>query len=133
MKKILLVACLLFVWCISAGSASASITNSLGYICTYHSDQPSFKGWVTIDARDCSDGLPQTADCKGVVGWKWTGADWVRGPGFGECSPMENVYAYPFGSGWSWVWTKTKGWQAIQSKYVRISMYQPPDLAHALH
>lgn len=98
-----------------ASVANAQITLPDGSSCIYATDRPAFKGWAQIDARACPYGA-QTADYKTVPAWHWSNGGWSR-MNIGENT---RVYVYPFGSGWSWVWTKAMGWMAVQSKYVMV-------------
>lgn len=118
MKRFLTTLAVLTVMvCAFAGSAQAFIDNDAFFRCTYATDQPSYKGWGSIDARACADGMATTADYRSVPAWHWSNGAWHRA-NIGENT---RVYIYPFGSGWSWVWAKDTGWLAVQSKYAKIN------------
>lgn len=85
------------------------------------SDNPTYKGWATIDpSPDCA--LPgrqircMIAVMANVPAWQWTNNGWVaktRATG-------SKVYVWPYGSGWSWTWTSADGWLAVRSNVVII-------------
>jgi hypothetical protein len=86
-----------------------------GTAAVYHSDRPSYVGWAMIDNRtiDC-------ANCMylpGVAAYRWTASGW-RGTSLAEGT---RVYAYPYATGWTWVWTQVGGWMAARSNHVKIS------------
>lgn len=93
----------------------------------YHTDRPTFKGWATV-VLPYND--PRTT-CKAmdpicgpyVRSYSWNGA-WKTSP-YTDLRAGTRVYAWPYGSGWSWVWTQQRGWQAVQSKYVLIAERAP--------
>ena len=99
-----------------AQAASASAGS-----CTTAVQRPAFQGWAVLLFRGCPvAGAPQTADCRGLTAYRWGGAAWQR-VDLNECNyAFPTVYAYPFGSGWSWIWTQRTGWLAVGSHAVQV-------------
>jgi hypothetical protein len=86
-------------------------------VCTWHTDTPTYKGWATISRHQC--GGIRTMDLQIFTAWRWnaTTRSWART----TLNENTRVYAWPFATGWSWVWTQSTGWLAIQSQYVLVS------------
>ncbi len=121
---------LMAVACLATLMAAPSARADLGrYSCSFASDQPSFKGWATMSYRGCVEpGMAVTADCANTTAYRWTNAGW-KGVTVGECSLGDlptRVYVWPFGNGWSWVWSQPTGWLAVRSSKVLLSEgYKP--------
>lgn len=78
------------------------------------SDHPTYKGWGIVD------GIP-VGGCRigqlcGLPAWRWANSSW--NPSY-VCN-RERVYIWPYGSGWSWVWSQRAGWLALQSRHLWI-------------
>lgn len=76
----------------------------------------SHTGWVYVRQapRACPAIYPQPAYCStpsSVAVWRWTGRTWTQA----WVSEGAQVYAYPYASGWHWIWTSRTGWLAIQT------------------
>lgn len=85
---------------------------SVGSLATY-------KGWAhTFRHEYCGGAAPGgMVTIETVRAWRWTSIGWrattLRGG--------ERVYVWPFASGWSWVWTSSTGWLAMQDHLLRIN------------
>lgn len=106
----------------------------------YASDEPGYVGWVTLKAGEddeiqtCSgtiqpagtngggniapviESAPEVCPVTRVHVWQFTGAGWRR------TTLPENIrgYRYPFRGGWSWLWTRAKGWVAARDTQLLI-------------
>jgi hypothetical protein len=74
------------------------------------------KGWVYVrdEPRACPMIYPTPAYCyepSRVATWQWTSSGWRSSTIAGGTS----VYAWPYASGWHWIWTQRTGWLAIQT------------------
>ena len=96
------------------------------------SDYPRYAGWgrivtkFTTDKDPCGFNLfpydiddPQPmiaciAMVRPVQAWKWTSSGWKSA----EAYPGQQVYVYPYATGWRWVWTQETGWLAVQEQHV---------------
>lgn len=66
---------------------------------------PGYKGWGSVSG---------SID---VPAWLWSETGWVATTLRGS----ESVYLYPYGSGWTWVWSsRLNTWAAAQSSYLAI-------------
>lgn len=77
---------------------------------------PSTKGWVYIRNQPvaCPMIYPMPEYCKtggNVTAWRWSGTAWSKVTMRGGTS----VYAWPYASGWHWIWTRGTGWLAIRT------------------
>jgi hypothetical protein len=68
---------------------------------------PGQEGWVTVRSMEgCELYCPTTARA-----YRWTGTGWSTTTVFRG----SRVYAYPFVTGWHWVWTQETGWLATRT------------------
>jgi hypothetical protein len=83
--------------------------------CTYATDRPSYTGWVSLVHPGCQP-VRYSGTYEWFTAWRWTGSSWQA------VSVSEGVvfYVWPFGSGYSWVWSQSTGWLAITSEHVLI-------------
>ena len=79
---------------------------------------PSTKGWVYVRGADavraCPAVWPTPRSCyvqPSKVAWRWDGASWNQV----SIAAGTSVYAWPYASGWHWIWTERTGWLAIRS------------------
>lgn len=68
----------------------------------------SYKGWVTVTPADGSSW---------ASAWSWRSTGWARA----WHSRGERVYAWPYGSGWSWAWDTRQGWVAMRSNDLSLN------------
>lgn len=87
---------------------------------------PSYKGWGTVEggfygsARTAAGFVAPAPK----VAWYWNGSAWSqRGR-----SPGTRVYIWPYAAGWSWTWTESTGWYAMQTSDLMIG-YRPIAIA----
>ncbi len=106
---------------ISCSFAATANAVAATYECTFTSDQPSYKGWATVAFRGCvTPGSASTTECRGATAYRWTGSAWQTVL-LNECGGIGQVYAWPFASGWTWIWSSRHGWLAIRSSQVLVS------------
>lgn len=99
-------------------TANATVLYPVG-TCVTARENPHFIGWARLTYRGCPSGLAQTADCKAMTAYRWTGRAWSVVV-LNECNGVGAVYVYPYAAGWSWIWTQRTGWLAVQSHAVLI-------------
>jgi hypothetical protein len=116
----------------SAAPALAFAAPAPASTCTFASQAPNYVGWVTLAYRGCPNGFAQTADCKALTAYRWTGRSWQYF-GLNECGGPRQVYVYPYAAGWSWVWSQQTGWLAVQSSSVLIRQGQGIDCIDCAH
>lgn len=79
--------------------------------------QSSFEGWAQVwgTTTMCPISI-NLGPCQyaGRDAYRWTGYSWART----TLAHNTMVYAYPYGSGWHWVWTERTGWLAVRTAYV---------------
>ena len=69
-----------------------------------------YQGWATV---------AQCGTCQWYASaWRWSHGSWS----YTWLSRGSTVYAYPYGSGFTWVWTRDTGWLAVQSRDVLTTM-----------
>lgn len=94
----------------------------------FASDQPGYIGWASIRS-DSGYGFACPANalnCTGTSGWRpvtayrWSAGAWHAT----TIAHGTSVYAYPYGSGWEWVWTSRTGWLATRANRVYIRTIQ---------
>lgn len=99
-------------------------TSLLSPVAVYASDEPSYTGWATIVSRASAGWCAAMGgpDCSAtsVQAWRWSGGRWL---GL-QLAHGTRVYAWPFGSGWEWVWTPSTGWVAVHAD--RVLLYTLP-------
>lgn len=133
-----IVATLLFIPA-AASAASCTISPTVVTTCPpvvttrtvsiHATDEPWYRGWASIESNQgfgvaCAYsnlGLvdPNCVPSSGmtpVSAWQWTTRGWAHT----TIAHGTRVYHWPFGSGWSWVWTSTRGWLAVRSDAVLI-------------
>lgn len=79
------------------------------------------KGWARVYSEPRA-----TLDARYISGWSWTGTmwkpcGWHLGPGMfipGCLQEGTQVYAWPYGGGWHWAWTRQHGWLAVRSTFL---------------
>jgi len=101
-------------------------------VCAFASQAPTFKGWAQLSFRGClQPGQGTTMECRGLDAYRWTGAAW-QAVDLNECTYSGvPVYAWPYATGWTWIWTQQTGWLATQSKHVLV--YQGGTLRDSVH
>jgi hypothetical protein len=71
------------------------------------------QGWVYTAQREvCTLSYPPTCRAQPTIAYRWNGAAWARVP----LAPRTQVYAYPYGGGWHWIWTRQTGWLAAPTR-----------------
>lgn len=53
-----------------------------------------------------------------VYAWQWSGAKWVQSYRVNR----QQVYVWPFTTGWTWTWTEDVGWLAVQSADLSMTL-----------
>ena len=83
--------------------------------CTYATSQPLFKGNATIVHPGCQP-VRWGGGYERMTAWRWTSTGWQAT----SVTEGGTWYAWPFASGWTWVWSSATGWLAIQSDRVLL-------------
>lgn len=94
----------------SAEASRRPVNAGVPLAAPYHEPIPaydSYKGWGTVDRGMYANRLI----VKSKVAWHWNGGSWVQR----SRTPSTRVYIWPYASGWSWTWTETTGWLAMQT------------------
>lgn len=87
----------------------------------FHSDCPTYKGWGHVSAVDANSciwaGCRMAVTARFVTGYHWEGNAWHA-----HQIPVDDwVYAWPYGSGWSWAYHYNTGtWVAMRSDHITI-------------
>lgn len=85
-------------------------------------ERPSYTGYGYVNTLPtwCQQGV-----CDGwyqapasAPAWIWSNK-WVSGPRANKT----RVWIVPFASGWSWTWTSSTGWRAMQQHYLSIEQH----------
>jgi hypothetical protein len=74
-------------------------------------NNPNYKGWGYVSATGMAGGPIRIFDA-----WRWNGTQWVHS----TRAQDQQVYIYPFASGWTWTWSSGSGWLAMHSTDLRI-------------
>lgn len=107
---------------LAIASTPSRATHTSGTSNLWVSQQPSYKGWVTVKAAGWTHisaypiARPDERVFADVSAWTWSGTAWRSTP----VPHNTRVYAWPWGSGWSWAWTSAAGWRAIRSDRLLI-------------
>ena len=72
----------------------------------------TYKGWAHV-ANGC--GISYENGYR--IAWRWTGSTWARAYVWNGAQ----VYVWPYGGGWSWIWTQQTGWLALQSNVLLVN------------
>ncbi|MCW2921839.1 MAG: hypothetical protein JWL76_1713 [Thermoleophilia bacterium] len=88
----------------------------------------SYKGWGTVEGGFYGYGARTAAGFVAPApktAWEWnTSRGWLqRGR-----TPGTRVYIWPYAAGWSWTWTESTGWYAMQTSDLMIG-YRPIAIA----
>jgi hypothetical protein len=89
----------------------------------------TYQGWAhTGLGRYCGGAMPspgmEAAASRPRAAWRWTGSNWSAT----TLPAGAQVYVWPYAAGWSWVWTQSSGWLAIQDAELVINPYCSPYL-----
>lgn len=80
----------------------------------------SHKGWVYVGGR--TDVPSSGYHPQYYIAWRYNASSanhWSSSyRRFGT-----RVYAWPYGSGWSWTWTSADGWKAMRTSDLRTGYY----------
>lgn len=82
-------------------------------VCVYATDHAEYRGWGTIAHPGCQP-VRWTGGYDSFTAWRWTSTGWAAA----QASEGVRYYVWPFGGGWSWVWSAETGWLAIRSEHV---------------
>ena len=76
-----------------------------------------YKGWAYVGqpSDNCGSGGMLCAS-RLYTAYRWTGSQWVARYMMRDTQ----IYAYPYGSGWQWVWTQNTGWLAMRTSDIYI-------------
>jgi hypothetical protein len=79
----------------------------------------SYRGWGQV--AYASYGTARLMAPRPVTAWEWNAQrGWVQR----SRSVGERVYIWPYAAGWSWTWTQSTGWYAMQTSALTIG-YRP--------
>jgi hypothetical protein len=105
----------------SAKAADKPVNAGVPLAAPYNEPIPayaSYKGWGTVEGGFY--GSARLVAPAPKVAWHWNGSAWSqRGR-----SPGTRVYIWPYAAGWSWTWTESTGWLAMQTSDLMIG-YRP--------
>lgn len=91
-----------------AGNSAYSPTSSVRVVNgIFITNQPNFTGWAHVDTLGFGPSL---------TAWAWVNNAWQKASYTNE----QWVWVVPWGSGWSWTWTKETGWLAVRAYNVRL-------------
>ena len=80
----------------------------------------SYKGWGAVHGT-YGDFNGFAGPIHSKVAWHWNGTAWSQRYGR---TPGLRVYIWPYAAGWSWTWTESTGWLAMQTRDLVIG-YRP--------